>query len=260
MATRKQAQPKITPPYGYGEVAPLQRSHRVLLPAPGSVPDFCHSINSLALSLSEFGLAARDYPIVFASTDAGKAYAPVIVLGLADAQNLFIDAAGAWDGATYLPAFVRRYPFCILKLPVRGKRRSENLACVVSKHLHPQGAELYNASGEPTPRWEAARRLLEEYERDLDATAQMCAYFAELKLFSPFTFQVVYDQAPGLTLQGMHRIDEQKLKELKPASHKALVTRGYMDRIYAHIHSLENFARLYDRAVARVRAQSAGKH
>jgi hypothetical protein len=65
--------------------------------------------------------------------------------------------------------------------------------------------------------------------------------------------------APGLKLQGMHRIDEQKLKALKPARHKALVTQGLMGKIYAHIHSLENFARLYQRAVARVRAPANAK-
>jgi len=53
--------------------------------------------------------------------------------------------------------------------------------------------------------------------------------------------------------------DKEKLKALKPASHKALVTKGLMGKIYAHIHSLENFARLYSRAVARARAPANPK-
>ena len=84
--------------------------------------------------------------------------------------------------------------------------------------------------------------------------------FKQLDLFSPFTFQVVQNDLPGLKLQGMHRIDEQKLKALKPAEHKALVTKGLMGKIYAHIHSLENFARLYTRAVARARVPVKPKH
>jgi hypothetical protein len=226
----------------------------VLLPAPGAIPDFCRSINALALSFTEFNIAARDYPIVFASADAGKTYAPVIVLGLADEQNLFVDAAGKWDDTSYLPAFVRRYPFCISRLHVQGEARSDKVVCVATAHLDPQGIPLFDATGEPTPQWQAAERLLQEYETDLDTTAQMCAMVNELELFSPFTFQIVQDDAPSLKLQGMHRIDEQKLKALKPASHKALVSKGVMGKIYAHIHSLENFARLYTRAVARARA------
>ena len=259
MATRKRPALKITSPFGYGDIVPLQKAAKVLLPAPGAIPDFCRAINSLALSLAEFNTAARDYPIVFANADAGKTYAPVIVLGLADAQNLFVNTAGEWDSATYLPAFVRRYPFCISKLYVQGEQREEKVVCVASTHLGRQGVPLFDGAGEPTAQWQAAERLLQEYENDLDATAQMCALFAELDLFSPFTFQVMQGEAPGLKLQGMHRIDEQKLKALKPARHKALVTQGLMGKIYAHIHSLENFARLYQRAVARVRAPANAK-
>ena len=255
MATRKQPALKITPPFGYGDIVPLKQTDSVLLPASGAIPGFCRSINALALSYTEFNIAARDYPIVFASADAGKTYAPVIVLGLADEQNLFVDAAGNWDDTTYLPAFVRRHPFCISRLQVRGKAGSDKVVCVAAAHLDPQqGIRLFDVAGAPTPQWQAAERLLQEYETDLDTTAQMCALLKDLDLFAPFTFQIVQDDAPSLKLQGMHRIDEQKLKALKPASHKALVTKGYMGKIYAHIHSLENFARLYTRAVVRARA------
>ncbi len=259
MATKKKPPPAITPPFGYGEVAPLQKTDKVLLHAPGATPDFCRSINALALSVSEFNIAARDYPIVFASADAGRTYAPFIVLGLADGQNLFVDAAGAWDVTTYVPAFVRRYPFCISRLHVQSEQRSQKVACVARTHLDRRGVPLFDAAGEPTPQWQAARRLIEEYEKDLDATAQMCAFFGDLDLFSPFTFQVRQSEAPDLTLQGMHRIDEQKLKALEPSKHKELVAQGLMGKIYAHIHSLENFARLYQRAVERARAPAKRK-
>ena len=254
MATRKRPSLKITPPFGYGAIAPLQKSDKVRLPAAGGTPDFCRSINALALSFTEFNSAARDYPIVFASADGGKSYAPVIVLGLAREQNLFIDAAGLWDAASYVPAFVRRYPFCISRLLVEGGTGSERVVCIATSHLDPGGVALFDPAGAPTPQWQAAERLLQEYENDLEATARMCAHFADLELYSPFTFQVMQDEAPSLTLQGMHRIDEEKLKALKPDRHKALVTQGLMGKIYAHIHSLENFARLYRRAVERARA------
>jgi SapC len=55
-----------------------------------------------------------------------------------------------------------------------------------------------------------------------------------------------------LSLQGMHRIDEAKFLALKAANHKALVEKGLMGRIYAHLFSLANFARLYDRAVRQL--------
>lgn len=258
-AMKKQADRSVTPPFGYGAVLPLQKSHRVLLTAPGTTPEFCRAINALALSISEFGAAARDYPIVFASADAGNTHAPVVVLGLADAQNLFVDADGNWDAASYLPAYVRRYPFCIAEFRAEGGARGEKLVCIDSSRLDRRGASLFEANGEPTPQWQAAQRLLQEYESDLAATARMCARFAELALLSPFTFEVAQAETPGLKLQGMHRIDEQRLKALRPEQLKALVAEGYMGRIYAHIHSLENFGRLYRRALARARAPAKTK-
>jgi hypothetical protein len=256
MATGEQSALKITPPFGYGDIVPLQKTDSVLLPAPGTTPAFCRSINALALSFTEFSVAARDYPIVFASADEGASYSPVIVLGLADAQNLFVGASGEWDSTTYLPAFVRRYPFCISKLYVEGQPRSEKVVCVAASHVDKQGLQLFTAGGDATPQWQAAERLMQEYEADLDTTAQMCATFKNLGLFSPFTFQILQDDVPGLTLQGMHRIDEEKLKALEPVQHKSLVTTGMMGKIYAHVHSLENFARLYARALARARPAS----
>lgn len=250
MPNKKKTDLHITPPFGYSDIAPLQKTDRVLLPAAGATPHFCRSVNALVLSYSEFNAAAHDYPIVFASSDAGASYSPVVVLGLLDAQNLFVDAAGVWDRTTYLPAFVRRYPFCISRLNVAGEPRSEKVVCIATAYLDPQGLPLFDAAGAPTAEWRAAERLLEEYETDLETTAEMCATFKRLDLFSPFSFQVTQDGTPGLKLEGMYRIDEQKLKALRPASHKALVTKGLMGKIYAHIHSLENFARLYARATA----------
>jgi hypothetical protein len=245
----QQPELQITPPYGYDEIVPLQKDHKVLI-RPGTTPGFCRSINALAVSYAEVVAASRDYPIVFASGDGGSTFAPVAVLGLAQRQNLFLNAQGDWDPATYVPAFVRRYPFCVSKVYVDGVPRGERMVCVARAHLRPNGTALFDDADAPTAQWSSIEQLLSEYETDLDLTAQMCATFAKLGLFAPFQFQVLEANVPSLTLEGMYRIDETKLLALKPLSMKALVTRGLMGRIYAHFHSLENFARLYQRALA----------
>jgi len=111
--------------------------------------------------------------------------------------------------------------------------------------------------GKPTPRWQQLERLLAQYEADLDRTADLCAALARLDLLTPFSMQVVGGrQQVELRMGGMHRVDEARLRALRPASHKALVSKGYMGSIYAHLHSLENFTRLYARQLhARAPAQ-----
>lgn len=250
---------KITPPFGYDEIVPLQKQHRVLMPA-GSTPLFCRSINALAVSVSEFAAAGRDYPIVFISLDEGATYAPVIVLGLAAGSNLFLDESGDWDQGCYLPAFVRRYPFCISKLYVDGEPKGERVVCVAKAYLDQAGVALFEGDGKPTERWQSVEKLLADYEDDLDLTTQMCAAFARLRLLQPFTMQVMRQDAPEFKLAGMFRIDEARLNDLKPANHKIMVAKGYMSRVYAHLHSLQNFSRLYARERAvHERAQRAAR-
>ena len=119
----------ITPPFGYSEIVPLEKHHRVLLtdPAAGMVPAFARNINAMAISFSEFAVAQRDYPIVFATADCGASFAPVAVLGLADRQNLFIEADARWSPGAYVPAFVRRYPFCISRILLDGVAQDNRL-------------------------------------------------------------------------------------------------------------------------------------
>lgn len=214
----------ISPPFGYTALAPLQKTDRVLIPH-GATPEFCRAVNALALSAGEFVAAARDYPIAFAAGDAG-AYTPVAILGLADRQNLFVDERGEWEPGSYVPAFVRRYPFCIARITVEEKQCNERLVCVEKAYLDRQGVAPYDESGQASTVWQNFERLLQQYESDLESTSAMCAMLDKLELFSPFQFQVMQGPTTAFTMKGMHRIDEKKLGELKPASHKALVTKG----------------------------------
>ena len=70
--------------------------------------DFARATNVVMLNAAEFEQAARVYPIVFASSPNPAALA---LLGVREAENLFVDANGDWRPNTYIPAYVRRYPF-----------------------------------------------------------------------------------------------------------------------------------------------------
>ena len=248
---------KITPPFGYDEVALLRRTDRVCLPDTNA-PAFCRSLNAIALSVGEFAVASRDYPIVFASADGVSGFSPVIVLGLADGQNLFVDDQGQWAADAYLPAFVRRYPFCISRIFTDGKPQTERVICVARSHVDPSGDTLYDADGVSTPQWASYEKLLSEFEKDLDFTAAMCERLAKLGLFSSFKFQIKQGDGTGLTLEGMYRINEARLAALTADQIKALVSEGLLGRVYTHLQTIENFTRLYSRAIARVATAATG--
>jgi hypothetical protein len=241
------ASPQISPPYAYSEIVPLNKNHRVLVPQRGKITPTFRNLSAVPVSLVEFPLAARDYPLVFVSADSGKSYAAFAVLGLEQGKNLFLMSDSTWDRRTYLPAYVRRYPFCMATITVDGKMREERMVCVEKKALREKGDRLFDDEGKPLPDWEQQQKLLIEYEADLVRTNEMCATLASFGLLEPFTMQARPNEGTPLSLSGMGRVSEQKLAALEAEQIKTLMGKGYLQAVYAHIASLGNFQRLLDR-------------
>ena len=236
----------IRPPYGYQDVVPLIKEHRVALRAERKIPSGFRNLNALPLSFTEFTVACRDYPIAFVGANAGSVIA-MAVLGLEKQQNLFATAESEWDASVYLPAYVRRHPFCMTRVTVDGKERPERVACVEKSALSDGGEPMFDAKGEPLPAWEARRKLLFEFEADLARSEEMSRELGRHQLLESFSLQAQPNQGPPLAMTGMYRVSEQKLAELAPDELKALLQKGILARVYAHLISLANFGRLLDR-------------
>jgi len=241
------ATPQITPPYGFQEIVALTKTHRVLLPKGPTLPVVFRNMNPMPVSYTEFSVASRDYPLVFISGDQGKTFVPMLVLGLAAQQNLYVTADSSWEPNVYIPAYVRRYPFCMTRITVDGKEAPERVACVEKRAINDKGEKLFDDKGNPLPEWESRQKLLFEYEADLARTEEMCRLLAQHELLEPFTMQAVPNQGEPLQLTGMFRVAETKLVTLDGAVLRDLVQKGVLGRIYAHLISLENFQRLLAR-------------
>ena len=237
---------QINPPFGYGEIVPLHRNQKVRLPAPGALPEFCQRVNAVPISYSEFGAACRDYPLAFITSDQGQTFIPVGVLGVTGGENLFL-CNGRWDNSVYLPAYLRRYPFCMARVTLDSVAQADRLICVEKAFLSDDGERMFDDAGAALPRWQPIEKILQEYEADLDRGREMCAILANYALLEPFTLQASLKEGGAMNLGGMHRVDERKLEFLNAAQHKNLIRKGIMGRIYAHLISLENFARLLAR-------------
>lgn len=254
---------QITPPFGYHEIVPLQKTQAVKLPAPGVVPEFCASTNAMPISYSEFRVVAHDYPIVFASGDNGQTYAAVAVVGLANGENLFVKD-GHWLPDMYVPAYVRRYPFCMARVTLDKKEQANRLICVEKTYLAADGEKMFDDKGEPLAKWQNIERLLREYESDLERTREMCSILGDYALLEPFTLQATESGGTPVNLSGMYRVKEEKLEHLNAAQHKNLFKKGVTGRIYAHLLSLDNFGRLLarrskEKPAAAPAAKPAGK-
>jgi hypothetical protein len=245
---------QINPPFGYTEVVPLLKSQRVRLMRSGEAPPFARTLNAIPISYTEFAPAARDYPVVFTSADGGKTYAPVAVLGVSTGENLFC-AQDAWAQDVYVPAYARRYPFCMAKVKMQDVEQQDRLICVEKSYIdEANGEPLFDEKGEPLAKWRDLQRLLVEYEADLERGRELCAILTDYGLLQPFNMQATLNQGGKMQLTGMHRVDETKIEHLNASQFKQLAKKGILGRIYAHLLSLENFARLLRRRAARAPA------
>ena len=236
----------ISPPFGYKEVVPLLKNQKVRLPKPGEVPPFVRDLNAIPISFSEFAKVARDYPIVFTSGDSGASFAPVAVLGMTGGENLFV-AKSAWADRVYVPAYARRFPFCMARVMKDAVEQPDRLICVEKAYSGEDGEAMFDAKGEPLPKWVEIERLLSEYETDLERSREMCGILSDYGLFESFNMQATPTKGAPLQLTGMYRVDETKIEHLNTSQLKNLVKKGVLGRIYAHLLSLENFNDLLER-------------
>lgn len=242
----------IRPPFGYKEIVPFNRAQKVRLLRPGEVPAFARGLNAIPVSYSEFGMVAREYPIVFTGTGDGKAFAPVAVLGMTPGENLY-DAGGSWAPKVYVPAYVRRFPFCMTTVTIDQVVQQNRLVCVEKSHVDDKdGESMFDDKGQPGEKWKAIESLLTEYEVDLERSREMCGILADYGLLEPFTMQAKFNNGgEPLAMTGMHRVAESKIEHLNSAQLKNLVKKGILARVYAHLLSMDNFARLLDRKAAK---------
>jgi hypothetical protein len=240
-------------PPGYASIQPLDRIRHAGMGMQAAGYEWCAQLNAVYLSVSEFGRAALDYPIAFARMPGDDhEYQPIAVLGLRAGQNLFVGADGGWREGRYVPAYCRRYPFCIAEIPgedaVSGAKR---LICVDERGLQPAAPRpLFDATGAPTPAWAPIRQLIEQLEAARMQSRVLVRRLDALQLLRPFEALALPRRGAQTRLQGLHRVDEEKLRQLNGRDLRALMQKNELRAIYAHLLSLENFAHLLDLAVA----------
>ena len=71
--------------------------------------NFVRPAHAVPLTVTEFGPASLCFPIIFTGTD----YQPLAIMSIRQNENLFITDQGYFEFDTYVPAYIRRYPFVL---------------------------------------------------------------------------------------------------------------------------------------------------
>src|SRR6476620_9204129 len=109
------AAPNQNLPLFYSAVEPLNVSQHGKIKVRKLVKmDQIAKTHAIPVTVDEFTLVQRHYPIVFS---IGDKPIPIALMGLNEGVNVFVDEDGRLrDPNMYAPAYIRRYPFLLARI------------------------------------------------------------------------------------------------------------------------------------------------
>lgn len=215
---------------------------------------FARDTTAVLVAGVEFAEAGREYPIVFVRGQDLQ-MRPVVLLGVREAENLFVDEQGKWD-ARYIPAFVRRYPFVMAE----GGAQGQLVVCIDEgcPALNvDRGELLINAEGKMEPRMNEVMQFLQNFQQEFARTEMLVKQLDELGLFVQQGARFDTNTGETFQLNDFYLIDEPKFGKIEDAKLPALFRGGALGLAYLHLASLGNLRKLLDRVSARSAARKA---
>ena len=169
------SEPQAQLPLFYKDLMPLNsRDHSSWRARTVDKASWLGNQHAIPLTVEEFPLAQRDYPIVFS---AGDNPVPLALMGLNEGVNVFFEEDGTPRGEAYIPAYIRRYPFLLAKLRPDADEMSlcfDPTSDIVGDFK--EGATLFE-DGQPS---EHVKGVLDFCQKFEEAGARTQAFMQEL--------------------------------------------------------------------------------
>ena len=204
--------------------------------------------HAIPVTVDEFAMAQRHYPIVFS---VGDAPVPICLMGLHEGTNTFFDAAGvAKEPNIYVPAYLRRFPFLLARL----REDSDELSLCFDPSSGAVGefddGEALFVDGEPSPATQAILQFCEQFEQ---AGHRTQAFMADVKESGLLMDGEVAIQPEGaeqpFIYRGFQMVDEEKFRKLRGDELRKLNENGALPLIFAHLFSLAVIREIFGRQV-----------
>jgi len=232
--------PNATLPVLYSELVPLNSNDH--LGWKGRTTDkapWVANQHAIPLTVEEFPLAQRDFPIVFSSGDRPV---PLALMGLNEGVNVFFDDDGAPIGTPYVPAYIRRYPFLLAKL----QQDSENLSLCFDPSSglvgdFDEGNPLFGDDKQPSEHTQALLQFCEKFEEAGNKTQLFMDELTKADLLMDGEISIQRRDNPDqpFTYRGFRMINQEKLRELRGDQLRKWNENGLLPLIFAHLFSLE---------------------
>jgi hypothetical protein len=233
-------------PLFYHQLEPLSSSaHGNLKTRPSDTAPFLAKAHAVPLTSDEFIVAQRFYPIVFS---VGDSPVPLALMGLNEDVNVFVDEEGRLTRETYVPAYVRRYPFMLARLQPDAEELSlcfDPSSDVVGDYA--DGSPLFE-DGKPTQTTNDILKFCEEFELSAQRTNAFMQELAGLDLLidGEVSIQPSDTDAP-FVYRGFKMVAEEKLRDLRGDTLRKINQNGILPLVVAHLFSLQLIRDIFGR-------------
>src|SRR3954452_3950663 len=147
---------------------------------------FAAQASAIPLVAEEFTIAARTLPIVFG---AQAPHLPGALTGVSSGSNLYVTEGGGWKPGAYVPAYLRRVPFFL----VRTAPTSDQLVLCIDTQApqlsETEGEPLFDAAGKQAPLLDRALAFTRSVEEGMLWTRGITERLNELGLLKPAVVQ-----------------------------------------------------------------------
>jgi len=212
---------------------------------------FLKTAHAVPITVSEFGVAATCFPIIF----VGPEKTPVAVMGVRQNENEYVDSNGQPDPDVYLPAFARRYPFVFASDP----KSDRLLLCVdTAAEMVTSSPDVKFFDGDQASKFtQDAVEFCKEFERQRRATVEFVEMLDQASLFEQKSVAFTPRDADGNAGQTQKiadywAISEDGLNALPEPKFQDIRNTGALAAVYAHMVSLMNWQRLIQRTMRRL--------
>src|SRR5437763_2643545 len=241
-------------PIFYNGVEPINLDQHGKMKVRGitSMPEMGRT-HAVPLTVDEFTLVQRHYPIVFS---VGGAPVPIALMGLNEGINVFLDQDGrALDANLYIPAYLRRYPFLLARL----RPDTDELSLCYDPTSgaigdFDEGEPLFDGT-EPSAATKAILEFCEQFEA---AGLGTNAFIEELGKSDLLMGGAVAIQPEGFdqpfVYRGFRMVDEEKIRNLRGDELRKMNQNGMLPLLFAHLFSLSQIRDVFARQMQQGKA------
>ncbi|GAB5458377.1 MAG: hypothetical protein Hens3KO_14070 [Henriciella sp.] len=187
---------------------------------------FAAETHLVPITAGEIAEVSAHYPVVF----MGEAHVPAAALSLQEGQNPFVASSGVWREGSYVPAFLRQYPFAIATAGEEDPILCVDTACDRLTEDNPDDPFFVN--DEPSELLRRAMTLCQQVETDRQRTEALVRELDTLGLFTSITlrFPRIGPAEEPLSFE-IKGIDHERLAQLGDKEKARLIDDGLISLI-----------------------------